>query len=290
MVIELKDMNTYAPNTWCLGCGNFGIERAAKLAFVDLVNEGKVKRENIMMVTGVGCHAKLADYVNVNSFYSLHGRTIAPATGMKIANPELEVIAFAGDGDAYGEGLDHLIFAAKRNVDLAVVIHDNRVYGLTTGQFTPTSPKGFPGRSTPKGAPEEPLNPIELMLTCGATFVARAYTVNVNYLKDLIKQAILHRGFALIDTLQPCVTFYDTYKYYAPKLYNLQDEKHDQGNWDAALSKAREWNYEVDEAKRIPVGIFYESDKPIYGDELSRGKDLRDATIPKIGDILRRNI
>jgi 2-oxoglutarate ferredoxin oxidoreductase subunit beta len=288
--LEVEDVNSYVTSATTLhNCGNFGIERAAKLAFVDLVNEGRVKRKDIVMVTGVGCHAKIADYVNVNSFYSLHGRTIAPATGMKIANPQLEVIAFAGDGDAYGEGLDHLVFAAKRNVDLAAVIHDNRVYGLTTGQFTPTSPRGFPGRSTPKGAPEDPLNPIELMLICGATFVARAYTVNVNYLKDLIKQAILHRGFAMIDVLQPCVTFYDTYKYYPPRLYNLQDEKHDAGDRDAALSKAREWNYEGEEAKRIPVGIFYRAERPIYGDALRGDKDLLDRTVPPIGELLRRN-
>jgi len=290
MAIDWKGFNTYAENTWCVGCGNFGIERAAKVAFAELVNEGKVKRDNVVTVTGIGCHGKLADYVNVNSFYSLHGRTIAPATGMKIANPELEVIIFAGDGDAYGEGLDHLIFAAKRNVDVAIVIHDNRVYGLTTGQFTPTSPRGFPGRSTPRGAPEEPLNPIELMLTCGATFVARAYSVNVNHLKELIKRAILHRGFALIDVLQPCVTFFDTYKYYAGRLYNLQDEKHDAGDWGAALSKAREWNYGGEEAKRIPVGIFYEVEKPNYEDAVRAGRDLRDPAIPSIREALQRNV
>ena len=127
------------------------------------------------------------------------------------------------------------------------------------------------------------------MLICGATFVARAYTVNVNYLKDLIKQAILHRGFALIDVLQPCVTFYDTYKYYPPRLYNLQDEKHDAGDWNAALSKAREWNYEGEEAKRIPIGIFYRAERPIYGDALRGDKDLLDRTAPQIGELLRRN-
>lgn len=290
MAVEWKGFNTYAENTWCVGCGNFGIERAAKVAFAELVNEGKVKREDIVVVTGIGCHGKFADYVNANSFYSLHGRTIAPATGMKIANPELEVIAFAGDGDAYGEGLEHLIFAAKRNVDVAMVVHDNRVYGLTTGQFTPTSPRGFPGRSTPKGSPEEPLNPIELMLTCGATFVARDYTVNVNHLKVLIKRAMLHRGFALIDVLQPCVTFFDTYKYYAGRLYDLQDEGHDAGDWDAALSKAREWNYGGEEAKRIPVGIFYEAQKPIYEDAVRMDRDLLDPAVPSIREALKRSI
>jgi len=289
--LEVEGVNSYVTSATTLhNCGNYGIERAAKVAFAELVNEGKVKRKDIVVITGIGCHGKLADYVNANSFYSLHGRTIAPATGMKIANPELEIVAFAGDGDAYGEGLEHLVFAAKRNVDIAIVVHDNRVYGLTTGQFTPTSPRGFPGRSTPKGSPEEPLNPIELMLTCGATFVARAYTVNVNHLKDIIKRAMLHRGFALIDVLQPCVTFFDTYKYYAGRLYDLQDEEHDTGDWGAALSKAREWNYGGEKAKRIPVGIFYEAERPTYEDAVRADRDLRDPSVPSIREALQRNM
>ena len=290
MSIGLKDIGTYAENTWCAGCGDFGIERAAKLAFVELINEGKIERENLVLVTGIGCHGKLADYVNLNSFYSLHGRAIAPATGIKVANPGLEVIAFVGDGDALGEGLDHTIFAAKRNIDIAVIIHDNRVYGLTTGQFAPTSPKGFPGRSTPKGSPEEPLNPVELMLISGATFIARAYTVNLNHLKELMKQSMLHRGFAILDVLQPCFTFFDTYKYYSARVYDLQEEGHNYADWNAALAKAREWNYGGEEAKRIPIGIFYKVDKPTYEDTVLGGKNLRDAFIPEIRGVLQRHI
>jgi len=289
--LEVEGVNSYVTSATTLhNCGNFGIERAAKVAFAELVNEGRVKREDIVVVTGIGCHGKFADYVDANSFYSLHGRTIAPATGMKIANPELEVIIFAGDGDAYGEGLEHLIFAAKRNIDVAMVVHDNRVYGLTTGQFTPTSPRGFPGRSTPSGSPEEPLNPMELVLTCGATFVARAYTANVNHLKDLIKRAMLHRGFALIDVLQPCVTFFDTYKYYSGRLYDLQDEGHDAGDMGAALSRAREWNYGGEEAKRIPVGIFYEAERPIFEDAIRAGRDLRERALPSIREALQGSV
>jgi len=286
--LGVKDLNTYAPNTWCPGCGNFGIERAAKLAFIELINDGKLKRENLVILSGIGCHAKIVDYINVNSFYSIHGRVPAPATGIKLANPELTVVGFAGDGDAYGEGIDHIVFAAKRNIDVKMVIHNNRVYGLTTGQFTPTSPKGFEGKSTPKGAPEEPLNPIELMLACGATFVARAYPGNITHLKDLIKQAILHRGFAIIDVLQPCVTFFDTYKYYAPRVYNLQDEGHDYGDWNSALAKAREWGYGED-AERIPIGIFYMTERPTYDEIVVAGRNLRDTSIPDIGDLLKES-
>jgi len=287
--LEVEDVNSYVTSSATLhNCGNFGIERAAKLAFAELINEGKVKREDIVTVFGIGCHGKLADYLNLNSFYSLHGRVVAPATGMKVANPELSIVGFAGDGDAYSEGLEHIIFAAKRNVDITMVVHDNRVYALTTGQFTPTSPKGFPGRSTPKGAPEEPLNPIELMLVSGATFVARGYVGNVNHLKELIKQAVLHKGFALVDVLQPCVTFFDTYKYYNSRVYNLQDEKHDKSNWGSALTKAREWNYGGEDVARVPIGIFYEADRPTYDEIVGGGKKLGTTPIAALRPVLEQ--
>jgi len=290
MNLKPEDFSTHAVNTWCPGCGNFGIERAAKLAFAELVNEGKIKRENIVIVTGIGCHGKIADYIKVNSFYSLHGRAIAPAIGIKLANPLLEVLAFVGDGDAFGEGLEHTIFAAKRNIDMTIIVHDNRVYALTTGQFTPTSPKGFRGGSTPRGSPEEPLNPITLMLVSGATFVARAYTVNLNHTKELIKQAMLHRGFAFIDVLQPCYTFFDTYKYYGQRVYDLQKEGHDYEDWNAAMDKAREWNYGGEEVERIPIGIFFKTDRPTYEKVVLAGKNLRAASVPSISRILQRHI
>lgn len=285
--MELRELDTYSQNTWCLGCGNFGIERAAKLAFQALINEGKLSKENIVVVTGVGCHGKIADYINLNSFYSLHGRAIAPATGIRLANPDLDVIAFVGDGDAFGEGLEHTLFAAKRNLDVAVIVHDNRVYALTTGQFTPTSPKAFPGRSTPRGSVEEPLNPIELMITAGATFVARAYSANVNQLKSLMERAILHRGFAIIDVLQPCYTFFDTYKYYGPRVYDLNKEGHDTSDREAALTKAREWNYGSEEQAKIPVGLFYSIDRPVFED-LVLGKEKLLTPYPsKISELLK---
>jgi 2-oxoglutarate ferredoxin oxidoreductase subunit beta len=286
--LEVEGANSYVTSAAALhNCGNFGIERAAKLAFTELINEGRVKRENIVTVFGIGCHGKLADYLNLNSFYSLHGRVLAPATGIKVSNPELTVVGFAGDGDAYSEGLEHIMFAAKRNVDITTIVHDNRVYALTTGQFTPTSPKGFLGRSTPRGAPEEPFNPIELMLVSGATFVARGYVGNVNHLKDLIKQAMLHKGFALVDVLQPCVTFFDTYKYYNSRVYNLQDDKHDKSDWSSALTRAREWNYGGEDAVKIPIGIFYEVDRPTYDETVGGGKKLRDTPTPALRRVLQ---
>ena len=163
-----RPLVTDAENTWCPGCGNFTIQHTLKSVLEDMEKEGK-SLDDVVLVSGIGCHAKIADYLNINSFYALHGRAIPVATGIKLANPRLTVICCAGDGDTYAEGLDHLIFAAKRNIDITLVVHNNRVYGLTTGQYTPTSPLGFAGKSTPQGTVEYPLNPVELVLASGAT-------------------------------------------------------------------------------------------------------------------------
>ena len=255
---EIK-LDTYAENTWCKGCGNFGVLSALNEAFTSLA-AGGLPMENVVLASGIGCHAKIVDYVNVNSFYSIHGRVPPTITGIKMANPALTVIGCAGDGDAYGEGLAHLVMSAKRNIDVTMIIHDNRVYGLTTGQFTPTSPKGFPGRSTPRGSVEEPLNPLELMLASGATFVARGYSTEMEHLVELLKQAMLHKGFSFVDVLQPCFTFFNTYQQYNKHVYRM--EGHDSGNLEAAYKKAREWRGEPETG--IPIGLFYRVERPTF--------------------------
>ncbi len=290
MSMTVDSLKTYAVNTWCPGCGNFGIERGIKQVFADLVNEGSVKKENIVILSGIGCHAKMVDYIAVNSFYSLHGRVVAPATGIKVANPELTVVGFAGDGDAYGEGLEHLIFAAKRNVNITMMIHNNRVYGLTTGQYTPTSPKGFAGRSTPKGSLEEPMNPIELMLASGASFVARAFPLQLEPMKSVMKQAILHRGFALVDILQPCFTFYNTYQFYRPRVFDLQQAGHDPSDWEAAMQRAREWNYTDADDSKIALGVFYRAEKPAFDESLLGERRLLALSSPALDGVLETHI
>ena len=181
----MDDLTTYAENTWCPGCGNFGIFNAFKKAVRKLEEKG-IERDSIIISAGIGCHAKIFDYLKLSGFYSIHGRAMATVQGIKLANPDLRVVAFAGDGDALGEGISHMIFAAKRNADITVIVHDNGVYGLTTGQYTPTSEKGFKSPSTPRGNVEEPLNPLTLMLEAGATFVARGYSGKVDHLADII--------------------------------------------------------------------------------------------------------
>ncbi|MCM8796490.1 MAG: thiamine pyrophosphate-dependent enzyme [Candidatus Omnitrophica bacterium] len=257
-----RDLGTYARNTWCPGCGNFAILTAIKAVLKILEEEG-FPLENVVLVSGIGCHAKIVDYINVNSFYSIHGRTLPVAEGIRIANPDLKVICFAGDGDAYGEGLEHLVFAAKRNIDITMIIHNNRVYGLTTGQYTPTSPLGFKGRSTPYGTIEFPLNPLELMLASGATFIARCFSHGLELLKNILKEAIMHKGFSIVDVLQVCVTFYNMYEYYDQRAYELQD--HNPQDYNEALNKIREWDYNTD--ARIALGLLYKKTKSTFEEE-----------------------
>jgi 2-oxoglutarate ferredoxin oxidoreductase subunit beta len=260
-----RTLITDAQNTWCPGCGNFTIQFALRNAIQNLVKEG-VPLETIVLVTGIGCHAKMADYLNINSFYSIHGRTIPVATGIKLANPELTVLCCTGDGDAYAEGLDHLVFAAKRNSHITVIVHNNRVYGLTTGQYTPTSPLGFRGRSTPGGTIEAPFNPLSLMLTSGAGFVARGTSRKMRELEDLISQGLRHRGFAFIDVLQVCATYFNTSEVYDRQGYALSD--HDPADFEAACRKAQEWDYNRDAP--IALGLFFRQEKPVFEEQFPR--------------------
>jgi 2-oxoglutarate ferredoxin oxidoreductase subunit beta len=253
----MDDLTTYAENTWCPGCGNFGIFNAFKKAVKKLEEKG-LKGENLVISAGIGCHGKIFDYLKLSGLYSIHGRSMATVEGMKIANPDLKVVAFAGDGDAFGEGISHMIFAAKRNADITVIVHDNGVYGLTTGQYAPTTKKGFRGPSTPRGSVEEPLNPLTLMLESKATFVARAYVAKINHLIDIMVQAVEHPGFSFVDVLQTCVTFNNTYKLYN-KMVEILD--HIPSDYNEAMSLAKRED-------RLPIGVLYKTEKPVFHQEL----------------------
>ncbi len=272
---------TDTQNTWCPGCGNFSIQHTLKNILTELEQEGK-SLDDVVLVSGIGCHAKIADYLNINSFYSLHGRTIPAATGIKLANPRLTVICCSGDGDSYAEGLDHLIFAAKRNIDITVIVHNNRVYGLTTGQYTPTSPLGFKGKSTPGGTLEYPFNPLELMLASGATYVARGYTRKMDQLKGLIREGIAHRGFSFIDTLQICATFFPIADYYTPRVYDLT--AHDRSSFEHACLKAREWDYSSDAP--IALGVLYQKKFPTFDERMARKEMSRENRERAIRELL----
>ncbi len=256
------ELTTYGENTWCPGCGNFGIFNAAKNAIRALAEEG-LGRDRIVMTAGIGQHAKIFDYLGLSGVYSLHGRAVATAQGMKLANPDLKVIAFVGDGDTMGEGLAHLLFAAKRNSDITVVMHDNGVYALTTGQRSPLSPEGYRGPSTPHGNTEPPLNPLVLALEAGATFVSRGYSGNIGELTELIVQGVRHEGFAFIDVLQPCVTFNDRYEEYNELARPLGDSRL---SFDEALALARM-------KETLHTGVFHRTKRGAAETLLTRGRN-----------------
>jgi len=285
---KINELKTDAAVTWCPGCTNFAIMAALQQVLLELEEEQVLERNNVVLASGIGCHAKIVDYVKVNSFHAIHGRVPPTISGIKLANPELTVIGHAGDGDAYGEGLSHLVFAAKRNLDVNFIVHNNRVYALTTGQFTPTSPAGFTGPSTPRGSLEEPLNPLELMLCAGATFVARGLSTNMKHLGGLLKSALKHRGFSFIDVLQPCVSFFDDREVYKKLTYELAEENHDPADWPKAMARAGEWRY--GQGERIPLGIFYQVKRPTF-EERVLGPKILVRTKPKdIGPVLAKRI
>lgn len=276
-----RQLITDAQNTWCPGCGNFVLQHALKAVLHDL-EKGGTSLDDVVLVTGIGCHAKMADYLNINTFYAIHGRVLPVATGIRLANPGLTVIGCAGDGDAYAEGLDHLIFAAKRNVDITVFIHNNRVYGLTTGQYTPTSPLGFKGRSTPSGTPEYPLNPLELMFASGASFIARGYSRNQALLKKTMAEAIRHRGFSFVDILQICATYFDVHDVYDRYVYELSG--HDIRDPRQAMEKILEWDY--NNPAPIALGTLFEREIPSFESRFMRQPAVIGDRKEKIGRLL----
>jgi len=255
MAVTMEDYNGLIP-AWCPGCGNFGILTAVKKALVEL----NLEPHQVLLVSGIGQAGKLPHYLKGNVFNSLHGRPVPPAVGAKLANKELTVIAISGDGDGYGEGGNHFIHAARRNHDITYLVHNNQIYGLTKGQTSPTSDIGFVTKTTPQGAPP-PVNPIILAIAAGATFVARAFAGDIDYLSSIIQRGINHRGFALIDILQPCVSFNhkNTYQWYKERVYKLeQDGTYASSDKIAAFIKAQEWG------EHIPIGVFYREDRPTY--------------------------
>lgn len=258
-----QDLNTKEENTWCPGCPNFSILQAFKTALAELVTEGKIQVKDTAIVTGIGCHAKIFDYLNLNGFYGIHGRVLPICLGIKAGNPGLTVVGFGGDGDTYAEGIAHFVHAGRYNANLTMIVHNNQVFSLTTGQATPTSEQGFVGGSTPSGVKEQPLNPIVLALESGASFVARGYALDVPYLKNLMKQAIQHPGFAFLDVLQPCTVYHNIIPYLQKNVYQL-DKDHQVVNFKKALEKAHEWNYSFNKDSKVPTGVFYKKLKPTF--------------------------
>ena len=260
MALTVKDYAGSVKPTWCPGCGDFGILNAVKQGLV----EAGLAPHEVLVVSGIGCGSKLPDYANVNGFMTLHGRPLPIATGAKLANHGLKVITVHGDGDSMGLGMGHFIHTARRNLDITDLIQNNQIYGLTKGQYSPTSDAGFITKTSPDGSFEMAANPVALSLAAGATFIARGFAGDAKGLASLIALAVQHRGYSLVDILQPCVTFNkkNTYDWYRERVYDLTETDYDSSDRVAAFQKALEWG------NRIPLGVIYQTQLPTYEEQV----------------------
>jgi len=248
--VTLPELKGKVDPDWCPGCGDFGVLAALQKAVVEL----QIQPRDIVAISGIGCSSNLPGYIGTYGMHTLHGRALAVATGVKLANHALTVVVTGGDGDGFGIGGNHFIHTMRRNVDLVYLAMDNQIYGLTTGQVSPTSRLGMKTKSTPFGSVEGPINPISLALAAGATFIARGFSGEQKHLTDLIKQAIQHKGFSFIDVFSPCVTYNhdNTYPWFKQRVKKLEDDSsYDPGNWIAAMEKSQIWGEE------IPIGKFF---------------------------------
>ncbi|GAB5046096.1 2-oxoacid:ferredoxin oxidoreductase subunit beta [Thermodesulfovibrio sp. TK110] len=254
----LEDYKGKTP-AWCPGCGNFMILKAFNEAMVEL----GLNPYEFVIVSGIGQAGKFPHYTRCHTFNGLHGRTLPVATGIKLVNHRLKVFAVAGDGDCYGEGGNHLIHAIRRNIDIKLFVHDNQIYGLTKGQASPTTMKGVVTKTQPFGVFSEQFNPLALAIALNCSFVARAFAGDIEHLKTLIKETVNHKGFALVDILQPCVSFnkINTFEWYRQRVYKLEND-YDPSDRTRAFEKALEWG------DRIPIGIIYKSEMPTFEEQI----------------------
>lgn len=263
----MNDISSYAspdPIAWCPGCGNFGILTAVRKALSGL----GLKPEDVLMVSGIGQAGKLPHYLKANMFNGLHGRVLPVATAARVVNPRLTVIGVSGDGDAYAEGGNHFLHAMRRNVDLTYIVHNNQIYGLTTGQASPTTDEGMVTSSTPQGNTVSPERALAVAVATDCSFVARGFVTENDHLAGLIMAGIRNRGFSLIEVLQPCVTFnkLNTYAWYRERVYKLEERGHEPRNRAAAFVKALEWG------KEIPIGVVYRgTERPVFEDQVGVG-------------------
>jgi len=248
--------NTKIQPTWCPGCGNFGIFKALKDALAEL----KIEPYELAVVTDVGCSGNMADFIRCYGIHALHGRALPPAAGIKLANQELRVIAVIGDGGCYGEGLNHFVNLMRGNHDITVLVHDNFLYSLTTGQYSPTTPRGTKTKSTPFGSIEEAMSPLSLAVANSASFCARGYALEGEHLKNLIIKGIKHKGFSFIDILQPCVTFNksQTIEWYKKRVYKLENK------FETRVEAFKE----SQKNDKLGIGVFWEEKKPVYHEQV----------------------
>ena len=250
--LTARDFRGQVNPDWCPGCGDFGVLNSLQRACAEL----GLQPHEILTISGIGCSSNLPGYFNSYGMHTLHGRSLAVATGAKLANHDLTVFVTGGDGDGYGIGGNHFAHSARRNIDLTYIVMNNQIYGLTTGQVSPTSSYGMSTKSTPFGSVETPVNPITSAIMNGATFVARGYSGDVRHLTELSKKGVEHKGFALLDVFSPCVTFNrdNTHDFFKDRIKRLEDEEHDPADWKTACEKALQWGDE------IYTGLFFQKE------------------------------
>ena len=258
--VTVKELKGKADPDWCPGCGDFGVLNALKSAVAEL---GLAPHE-VLTISGIGCSSNLPGYINTYGMHTLHGRALAVATGAQLGNHGLKVVVTGGDGDGFGIGGNHFLHSMRRNVDLTYIVMDNQIYGLTTGQVSPTSRKGMKTKTTPHGSVENPVNAIPMAIVCGATYVARGFSGQQKHLVELIEGALEHKGFAFIDVLSPCVTYNkdNSHDFFKQRTRKLEEMGHDPTDLHAAIDLGNRWDDE------IPIGVFYRNDDVPSLDEL----------------------
>ncbi|MBI5406168.1 MAG: 2-oxoacid:ferredoxin oxidoreductase subunit beta [Nitrospirae bacterium] len=284
--LKPKDYKSDVPPIWCAGCGDYGVLASLTMAF----SQNNVKPSDTVLVSGIGCSSRLPYFVTTFGMHTCHGRALPIATGIKLAKPDLRVVVVGGDGDHFSIGGGHLPHAARKNIDLLLIVMDNSIYGLTKGQVSPTSRPGMATTTTPYGSPDVPVNPVAYALVYGASFVAQSFSSNTKLTTDLIGKALNHKGFAFINVISPCPTFnkVDTFEYYKPLLKNIDEIHPDKGDKVKALSLAITMGRNNGE---VPIGLFYQEERPTYVEMIQeikiRNKGTDHPELGRIMDILR---
>ena len=259
---------------WCPGCGDFGVLDSLYKSLAGL----KINPKDLVVVSGIGCSGRTPGFVKSYGFHSVHGRVLPVALGVKLANPALHVIGVGGDGDGFAIGGGHIPHAARRNPDLTYIVMDNATYGLTKGQYSPTSPTGFQAGSTPYGNIEQPLNPLAMLIAYGTTFVGQGYSGKPKELSDLITKAMEHKGFAFLNVISPCITFYNTYKVIPPRLAEIPKD-HDPTNRAKAFELALQ-------TEHLRLGIYYQVRQPTFEEGVAEViKKAQASSRPRLDEI-----